>query len=140
MSRGACLLCREVDGVDTPLAYRDDIVAVFPALHVPPGNEGAVILATTTHLQTLYDVDDALAATLLGRVRDTVLAVQRTFDATGTTIRQNNGAPGEEVAHLHFHIAPRFAEDNYWHAPARRLPHIERAALADRLRAYFAAT
>jgi histidine triad (HIT) family protein len=117
------------------VAYRDDFVVVFPARHVPVGHEGAVLLATTAHIASLYDVDDTLAATLLCRVRDTAIAVQRTFGATGTTIRQNNGSPGQDVAHVHFHIAPRFTGDDYRHAAVRTLPDDERDALAARLRA-----
>jgi hypothetical protein len=32
-------MCREIDGIDTPLAYRDDIVAVFPPSTYPPATK-----------------------------------------------------------------------------------------------------
>lgn len=52
------------------------------------------------------------------RLRDVARAVQVAAGADGTTIRQNNHLPGQEVPHLHFHVAPRLYGDEYWAARA----------------------
>jgi len=130
----SCILCREVLGELGPVAFQDDLVVVFPARLQPARNQGCVLLATRTHVPNLYDVPDADLGPLLERVRNTARSVQQAADATGTTIRQNNGPPGQEINHLHFHIAPRFPGDDYWHAEAAAVSEKERERQAALLR------
>ena len=94
-STSACEPCREIDGIDTPLAYRDDIVTVFPTRHVPVGPRRRRALGHIADIPTLYEIDDTIAATLLCRVRRHRHRGAATFAATGTTIRQNSGVPGQ---------------------------------------------
>ena len=51
------------------------------------------------------------------------------FSADGTSILQNNEAPGQSVFHVHFHVIPRFNADSTW----RRVRLTEQTR-ADRLR------
>jgi|GEM_PF-6068376 len=129
-----CVLCREVLGEPSLLALQDELVVVFPARFQPPGNRGCVLLATRAHVPNLYELPDIDLAPLLERVRRTARAVQEATGATGTTIRQNNGPPGQEINHLHFHIAPRFPGDNYWQAEATAVSNAERERQAELLR------
>ena len=39
--------------------------------------------------------------------------MQRAFGASGTTILQNDGPPGQSVDHLHIHVIPRHVGDGY---------------------------
>jgi histidine triad (HIT) family protein len=117
----------------THSAYADDLVVVFPARWPPRGHEGSVLLVTRRHVPTLYDIDNELAPVLMVRVRDIAAAVEKTFGATGTPIRQNNGPPGQDVPHLHFHIAPRFSDDHYWNAAPVEAGDAERTEWARRL-------
>ena len=113
-----CRLCEEARGVGTPLAFVDDVVAVFPAAWQPVRNQGSVLVVTVEHVETLYDLTDDLCGVVMRRLRDVARAVQVAAGADGTTIRQNNHPPGQEIPHLHFHVAPRFHGDGYWAAPA----------------------
>ena len=45
-------------------------------------------------------------------LRRTAQAVQQAFEATGSTIRQNNEPPGQDVFHVHFHVMPRHPSDD----------------------------
>lgn len=131
-----CTLCDELSDGAAPIAYADDRVAVFPARWPARGHDGAVLLVTRQHVPTIYDIDDALAGILMWRLRDTAMAVQQAFDATGTTIRQNNGPPGQDVPHLHCHIAPRYTSDAYWSAAVREATLEEGRSWATRIGAY----
>ena len=131
-----CALCNELSDAATPVAYADDHVVVFPARWPAVGHEGAVLVVTRQHTPTIYDINDALAGPLMRRLRDIAAAVHQAFAATGTTIRQNNGPPGQDVAHLHFHIAPRYANDDFWNAEVREATRAERTQWAARIGAF----
>ena len=125
-----CRVCEEARGDGAPLAFVDDAVAVFPAALQPLRNQGCVLVVTVEHFETLYELPEELCGALMSRLRDVAQAVQVAADADGTTIRQNNHPPGQEIAHLHFHVAPRFHGDDYWHAiavPVKKSHRVDQA-------------
>lgn len=93
------------------VAYDDGVVAAFPSREQRPKNHGHLIVVPRQHCRNLYDADDDLLSATVLRVRELAKVVQRTFGATGTTIRQNNEQPGQDTFHLHFHVIPRFEGD-----------------------------
>lgn len=113
-----CVICREAEGIGTPLAFHDDLVAVFPARWQPAGHRCYAFVVTRFHAKTLYDLDDEVIAHVMSRVRDVAKAVQHAAGADGTTLMQNNNPPGQEIDHVHFHVVPRFIGDDYWAASA----------------------
>lgn len=127
-------MCAEAAGVGAPLAYSDDVVSVFPARWQPAGNCGYSLLVTRAHVATLYELEDDDVAPVFTSVRDVARAVQWAFGADGTTIRQNNNPPGQEIDHLHFHIVPRFVGDDFWNAETHEVEMETRRWQADALR------
>lgn len=111
-----CVICQEAEGIGTPLAFKDEHVAVFPARWQPTGHRCYAFVVTRFHAKTLYDLDNEAVGHLISRVRDVAKAVQRAAGADGTTLMQNNNPPGQEIDHIHFHVVPRFVGDNYWAA------------------------
>jgi len=130
---GQCVICDEANGIDTPLAYQDAAVSVFPARWQPPGHPGYALLVTRLHIPTLYDLADDQIGPLFSRLRDTARAVELASKASGTTIRQNNNPPSQEIDHLHFHIVPRFIGDGYWNAQPREIDATTRQDQANAL-------
>ena len=130
-----CVICDEAEGIGAPLAYQDDVVAVFPARWQPVANPGYCLLVTRLHIPTLYDLPDDLVGPVFGRLRDVAQAVQVASGADGTTIRQNNNPPGQEIDHIHFHVVPRHMGDDYWNAETPEIDPLARQAQADGLRA-----
>ena len=98
-----CRVCEEARGDGAPLAFVDEVVAVFPAAVQPLRNQGSVLVVTVEHFETLYELPDDLCGVVMSRLRDVARAVQSAAGADGTTIRQNNHPPAQEVPHLHFH-------------------------------------
>jgi histidine triad (HIT) family protein len=81
------------------------------------------------------DHDAALARV----VRRTAEAVGRAFAASGTTIRQNNGPPGQDVFHFHVHAIPRFTAGSDMAGEWIRVSAADRAALAQTVRQHLLA-
>jgi diadenosine tetraphosphate (Ap4A) HIT family hydrolase len=64
-------------------------------------------------------------------------AAKRAFEAVGTTMLINDGAPGQTLDHLHVHVIPRFDDDKLMipNADSASTPRQLRAELASMLRA-----
>jgi diadenosine tetraphosphate (Ap4A) HIT family hydrolase len=139
----SCVFCRIVRGEFTPgvLAYRDEHVAVFPALRQQPKNRGHMLVVPVKHVAQVYDVDDALAGPLMTTLARVARAVKTVRNADGVTIRQNNERHGgQDVFHVHFHVIPRFEGDRFdlgeYRFPfgAKEVPLEERIEMANSLR------
>lgn len=109
-----CVFCQILAGDrdEGVIAYQDEWVALLPSRHQRPTNLGHVLLVTRAHLRNLYEIPPALDGAVLGSLRRAAQAVERAFAASGTTIKQNNGPPGQDVFHVHFHLIPRFLGDD----------------------------
>lgn len=111
-----CPFCRYVAGsYDRSLiAYEDAETLVVPSLHQRPRNRGHCLVATRTHVDTIYALDDATAASLLLVVRSAAIAIKQAFRADGISVRQNNEvAAGQDVFHVHVHVIPRYTQDTF---------------------------
>jgi len=111
-----CPFCSYVVGsFDLALiAYQDDSTLVVPSRHQRPRNRGHCLVATRKHADTIYALDDAVAASLLLVVRSAAIATKQAFRADGISVRQNNeAAAGQDVFHFHVHVVPRYALDTF---------------------------
>ena len=106
---------------------------VFPSRDQRPMNQGHMLVVTRRHFRNLYDLPPALDAELLGRARPTAQAVQQAFQASGTSIRQNNEPPGQDVFHVHVHVVPSHLSDGDLSAPCQTVDLATRVEQAQRL-------
>ncbi len=104
--------------------------AAFPALHQRPGHRGHTLLAPVTHVSTLEDLPASLAGPLLRDLRLVAAAVKDAFAASGVSVRLNLGPPGQSVAHLHFHVIPRYLDDEFLSEESLMVPLESRLALS----------
>lgn len=130
----SCLICAEARGVDTPLAFSDEVAAAFPARLRSTRNPGAALIVTTAHHPTLDDLPTELVGPFFERVRRIAVAVQHVAGADGTTLFQNNHPPGQELPHLHVHVIPRFMGDEWPVTATIEVGIEERTRWAERLR------
>lgn len=109
-----CVLCQVIAGQRDQgvIAYQDDFVVVLPSRDQQPKNLGHMLVLTRQHYANLYDMPATLDQHVMACLRRTALAVQNTFSSSGTTIKQNNGPPGQDVFHTHFHVIPRYPNDD----------------------------
>jgi histidine triad (HIT) family protein len=86
--------------------YEDDAVVAF--MDVMPQASGHTLVVPKAASRNLLDADPATFARLMPVVQKVARAVKAAFGADGVTILQfNEGAAGQTVFHLHFHVIPR---------------------------------
>ena len=104
-----CIFCKIIDGeVPSHKVYETENVIAF--LDAEPTSKGHTLVVPKEHVENIHEASkmdfmwDALV-----KVSN---AVKEAFDLEGLNINQNNGEiAGQEVMHLHFHVTPRYAED-----------------------------
>ncbi len=115
------------------IAYQNEELVVFPARDQRPMNQGHMLVVTRRHSRNLYDLPPALDAEFLGCARRTAQAVRQAFQASGTSITQNNEPPGQDVFHVHLHVIPRHLSDGDLSAPCQTVDLATRVEQAQRL-------
>jgi histidine triad (HIT) family protein len=112
----SCVFCRILRGELTPgvLAFCDGHTAVFPSLHQRPRNRGHMLVVPIRHVAHIYEIDGELAGPLMTTLARVAAAVKTVCCADGISIRQNNERHGDQdVLHVHFHVIPRLAGDEF---------------------------
>lgn len=121
------LPCIKVYETDTVLAFMD----------LMPQSDGHVLVVPKEAAATLFELSDDAAQASIRVVRRVALAIRAALTPDGVFVGQFNGqAAGQTVAHVHFHVIPRWADQ-----PLRTHARIvaEKATLeafAERIRAH----
>lgn len=134
-----CPFCRLLEGRygsrAEEIIYEDEWVAVFPAKHHKPGNEGHLLVIPKAHIENLYSLPSRLAGPLQAATKLAAQSLKSVLNCDGVTIRQNNEpSGGQDVWHYHVHVVPRYEGDNYHSAERVVAPEIQRFKLAQELR------
>lgn len=117
------------------IVYEDEWVAVFPAKHHKPGNEGNLLVVPKDHVENLYELPVELAEPLQAATRLAAKKLKSVLDCDGITIRQNNEpSGGQDVWHYHIHVVPRYENDNYHSVERVIAPEAQRFKLAQHLK------
>jgi histidine triad (HIT) family protein len=87
--------------------YEDADAIVF--MDVMPQTSGHALVVPKAPSRNILDADPAVLAKLIPLVQKVSLAAKSAFNADGISIAQfNEGAGGQTVFHLHFHVMPRY--------------------------------
>ncbi len=130
----ACELCR-IDG--GKVLWRDEFCRVV--LAGDPHYPGLCRVILNRHVREMTD----LAAAERARLMRVVFATEAALRALLAPDKVNLASLGNQVAHVHWHVIPRFRGDRHfpapiWAPPAResgRAPALDAAALRRRLAA-----
>lgn len=108
MDENQCLFCKISKGeIPSQKVYEDD--STFAFLDINPRNPGHTLVIPKKHVETILDADDATLSAVIRTVRKIAVAAKNAAKADGVSIVQSNGrAAGQVVAHMHFHVIPRF--------------------------------
>ncbi len=102
-----CIFCKIIrKDIPSIIIYEDSDFIVFPDIN--PMNKGHMLVVPKIHYETMLDMPHDVASRLLPVVQKITRAV---LDATGHS-KFNWYVVGEDVAHAHMHIVPRFEGDN----------------------------
>ncbi len=130
-----CIFCKIVAG-EIPAAkiFEDDNAVAF--LDIGPLAEGHTLLIPKEHVVTADQMTTTQAAALLGHLPALVKAVKEVTGCQGVNVLQNNGQVAHQVVqHVHFHIIPRNAGDEFhFNWPAGNYPSGRIEDLADKIR------
>lgn len=108
-----CIFCKIVDGqIPCCKVYED--THCLAMMDIGPLAEGHVLLIPKEHYATADQMPAALAASMLANIPALIKAVQSATGCQGVNVLQNNGPVAHQVVpHVHFHIIPRNAGDEF---------------------------
>lgn len=117
-----CPICIGVQGVESEqtllkqadLVYKDDLVSAFINSFWVGRNEGHAIVVPNEHFENIYELPDEIGGRIFKVARQMALALKKTYNCDGITIRQNNEPASEQHAfHYHLHVFPRYEDDEF---------------------------
>jgi histidine triad (HIT) family protein len=87
--------------------YEDaDTLAI---MDIMPRCDGHALVIPKTPVRNVFDATEAQLAACIRTVQKVAVAAKQAFAADGITLLQaNEGAGGQVVFHLHFHVMPRW--------------------------------
>lgn len=106
-----CLFCSIVAG-DIPARTVGETDETLAFLDVNPLAAGHTLVIPKGHYETIADAPADVTAAVFDEIAELTPAVESAVDADASNIGINNGsAAGQEIAHLHGHVVPRFDGD-----------------------------
>ena len=105
-----CAIAKDEDQ-NALVLYRDqDVTAFFPLM---PATRGHTLVIPNRHVAEHVDLTDAESRQLGSAVRRTARAVRSAVSPDGINIIQSTGsAATQTIPHVHFHVVPRWSDDD----------------------------
>jgi histidine triad (HIT) family protein len=107
-----CVFCKILRGETTAeILFRNKHTIAI--LDINPIHYGHILVIPKSHAVTFLEVPEEELADLMYATRKVTEAMVESLDPPGYNIFSNNGeAAGQSVFHCHFHITPRYRDDN----------------------------
>ena len=107
-----CVFCSIINHeIPSKVVYEDD--QVLAILDISQVTKGHTLVMPKKHVDNLLECDDETAAHLIQVIKSLAKLMKGKTGAPGINILNNNGeAAGQTVNHLHFHIIPRYSEND----------------------------
>ena len=105
-------VCSIINGdIPSYKVYEDDDFLAF--LDISQAELGHTLVIPKKHFDNFLEMDDKTAKELIVLVKKIANSVKLATNAKGINILNNNGlAAGQSVNHIHFHIIPRYDNDD----------------------------
>jgi len=106
-----CIFCRIIKGqILAHKLYENDNVFVF--LDINPYTRGHTLVIPKKHYQDIFDIPDKELEILIKEVKKVAELQRDKLKVKDINIFQRNGLlAGQEVDHIHFHVVPRYEND-----------------------------
>ncbi len=107
-----CIFCEITAGsMPSFKLYEDDDILII--LDRFPKAKGHTLIMPKTHYTTIFDLDQKVGMKIFAAAQKMSQILMDTLKCDGINLVQNNGeVAGQQVAHFHLHIVPRFESDN----------------------------
>lgn len=109
-----CVFCAILKG-DLPAnyVYRDDVVVSI--MDINPVTPGHLLVLPREHRPDLVDLNDEIAAHMMNVARRAAAALRASDESVkGINLYLADGPDaGQEIAHAHIHVVPRYANDGF---------------------------
>ncbi len=107
-----CIFCSIVNKeIPSSCIYEDDQVMAF--LDLSQVTKGHTLVVPKKHYDNLLKCDDETLAHLIQVVKMLAVRISERLNAQGVNVLNNtHEAAGQTVNHLHFHIIPRYSEND----------------------------
>lgn len=109
-----CIFCSIISNkIPSYKLYEDDLCLVI--LDISQVTQGHCLVLPKQHVETLLDVDEKTLAHLASITKKYASIIRNKTGCSGFNILNNNfESAGQTIAHLHYHIIPRYtANDNF---------------------------
>ena len=113
-----CIALKGIENEDTlirqsDIIYKDELVTAFISSFFIGINLGHIIIVPNEHFENIYDLPTNYSSRISEVVQKMALALKKSYQAEGITTLQNNEPAGNQHAfHYHFHIFPRYKNDD----------------------------
>ena len=107
-----CVFCNIIEGtIPSYKVYEDnDIIAI---LDISQLTKGHTLVIPKRHFTSIYDCDEETLQKLIVVVQKLAIKISEKLEAKGCNILNNNNPEAEQsVDHLHFHIIPRYGDED----------------------------
>ena len=118
----SCVFCSLLLN-EAPVDWRakEEHAAAFlplPASSLAPGH---TLVIPTVHVTGIHDAGPSSLAATMALVQKVSLAIRDALGAPGVNLLSASGPESEQsVAHLHFHVVPRWRDDEFTTWPSQR--------------------
>ncbi|MCL2377613.1 MAG: HIT family protein [Defluviitaleaceae bacterium] len=106
-----CIFCSIVEGrIPAYVIYQDEFYLAIMDRY--PSAKGHVLILPKRHVADVHGLNQAEAAALIPIAQKVSDKMRDTLRIAGLNLLQNNGkAAGQEIAHFHLHLIPRYEND-----------------------------
>ncbi len=107
-----CIFCKIIKNeIPCYKIYEDENTLAF--LDIQPITKGHTLIIPKKHYNTFAETPADLLSQMMPIIQKIGIAVQKATQADGFNFGLNNGsAAGQIIMHTHFHIIPRYDNDN----------------------------
>ena len=112
MVKDDCIFCKLANGVfPTNTIYEDESFRVI--LDLGPATKGHALILPKNHYANIYEIPEDVAGDVMKLAKKMATHMTEKLNCDGFNLVQNNGeAAGQTVFHFHYHLIPRYKDDN----------------------------
>lgn len=136
-----CIFCRIIER-SAPAEFLFENEAAISILDKRPIHFGHALILPKQHCETFLDVPSSTLDGLMEATRIVCGALTQSLHLEGFNIFSNNGeVAGQSVFHFHWHVTPRYKNDNIrFELTLKEYSDGEMALIAQRIRAHINST